>query len=92
MITVFNRKALYRNTDAEATAAVWSALRASGIPYEVHTGTPTSSFRRMFTHTKNMNFNMGGIPASWTERPGNYLYTVYVKKRDYDRAKELCEL
>lgn len=92
MITVFNRKRLYRNTDAVATAAVWSALRANGIPYEVHTSTGTSSFRRMFTQRSNMQFNMGGIPNNWMERPGNYLYTIFVKRRDYDRACEICEL
>ena len=92
MITVFNRKALYRNTDAQATAAVWAALRANKIPYEVRTSTGVSSFRRMFTQRSNMRFNMGGIPASWTEHPADYLYTIFVRKSDYDCAKELCEL
>jgi hypothetical protein len=39
-----------------------------------------------------MSFNMGGIPASMTERPGDYLYIVYVNKKDYDKAKEVCDL
>ncbi len=92
MINVFNRKVLIKDTNAEMVANVWSALRENGIKYEVVTKTGTSSFRRMMTQRSNMNFNMGGIPASMTEHPGDYLYIVYVNKKDYARAKEICDL
>lgn len=92
MITLFNRKVLYQNTDAEATSRVWSALRENGIRYELRTRTHISSFRRMATQHSNMRFNMGGIPASWTDPPREYLYVVYVSRKDYQRARELCEL
>lgn len=92
MICIFNRKALYRNTDAEATAKVWSTLRENGVKYELHTNTHTSSFKRMMMQRRNMSYNMGGIPASWMDHSADYLYTVYVHKNDYERAKELCEL
>ena len=90
MITVFNRKALIKDTNAEAVAAVWSKLRANGIGYDVVTKTGTSSFRRMMTQRQNVNFQMGGVPAAWTEHPGDYLYIVYVNKKDLAKAKELC--
>ncbi len=92
MITVLNRKALIKDTNAESVANVWSTLRENGIKYEVVTKTGTSSFRRMMTQRSNINFNMGGIPASMTEHPGDYLYIVYVNKNDYEKAKELCNL
>ena len=92
MINIFNRKVLIKDTNAEMVANVWSTLRENGIKYEVVTKTGTSSFRRMMTQRSNMNFNMGGIPASMTEHPGDYLYIVYVNKKDYARAKEICDL
>lgn len=92
MITVFNRKALIQDTNAEAVAAVWSKLRENGIKYEVATKTGTSSFKRMLTQQRNININMGGTPASWMEHPADYLYIVYVNKKDYEKAKQICSL
>ena len=92
MITVFNRKALIQDTNAEAVAAVWSKLRENGIKYEVATKTGTSSFKRMLTQKSNTKFNMGGVPATWTEHPADYLYIVYVNKNDYEKAKQICSL
>ncbi|MBO4338489.1 MAG: hypothetical protein J5877_01040 [Clostridia bacterium] len=92
MINAFNRKAVIKDTNAEVVANVWSALRENGIKYEVVTKTGTSSFRRMMTQRSNINFNMGGIPASMTEHPGDYLYIVYVNKKDYERSREICDL
>ena len=92
MITVFNRKILIQDTNSEAVANVWSKLRENGIKYEVATKTHSSSFRRMMTQRSNINFNMGGIPASMTEHQSDYLYIVYVNKKDYDKAKELCDI
>lgn len=92
MITYFNRKALFQNTDAEAAAKVWSTLRSNGIKYEMSTKTYTSSARRMFTQQRNINYNAGGIPASWTDPQRDYMYTIYVNKKDYETAKQLCDL
>ena len=92
MINVFNRKVLVKDTNAEAVASVWSKLRENGIKYEVVTKTHTSSFKRMLTQKQNTSFMMGGVPASMTEHPADYLYIVYVNKSDYDRAKQVCGL
>ncbi|MBE6817180.1 MAG: hypothetical protein E7520_05710 [Ruminococcaceae bacterium] len=92
MITVWNRKVLIQDTDAQNVAAVWSKLRECKIKYEVVTKTHTSSFKRMLTQKQNIHFNMGGVPATWTEHPADYLYIVYVHKNDYNRAKELCNI
>lgn len=92
MITVFNRKILIQDTNAEAVANVWSKLRQNGIKYEVVTKTHTSSFKRLLTQRQNMNLNMGGMPSKWMEHQSDYLYIVYVNKNDYEKAKELCSL
>lgn len=92
MINVINRKALIQDTNAEAVAAVWSKLRENGIEYEVATKTHTSSFKRMLTQKSNINFNAGGVPSTWMEQSGDYLYIVYVNKNDYERSKEICSL
>lgn len=92
MITVINRKILFQDTNAEAMANVWSKLRENKIKYEVVTKTHSSSMKRMFTQRANMHFNMGGMPASMTEHPADYLYIIYVHKNDYERAKEICDL
>ena len=92
MITVFNRKLLFQNTDATAAAAVWSRLKKEKIEYSMQTKTGTSSLRRMATQQKNIHLNAGGIPASWTDPPRDYLYLIYVKKSDYAAAKDLCEI
>ncbi|MBE6719941.1 MAG: hypothetical protein E7571_04680 [Ruminococcaceae bacterium] len=92
MINVFNRKILVSDTDSKAVANVWSTLRAGGIKYELHTKTHSSSFRRMLTQQRNIGYNMGGTPASWQNYESAYLYIVYVNKKDYAKAKELCNL
>ena len=92
MINYFNRKVLFQDTNAEAAANVWSTLKANGIKYEMTTKTDKSSFRRMMTQQRNINYNAGGIPASMMEHPADYLYIVYVNKNDYEKAKEICSL
>ena len=37
MIAFFNKALLYKDTNSEATAKVWSALRKEGIEYTVDT-------------------------------------------------------
>lgn len=92
MITAFNRKALAEDTNAEAIAAIWSRLKANGIPYRVVTKTVSSSINKMNAHRSNMGFYAGGVPASWTDQASKYVYIVYVCKKDYESAKELCDL
>ncbi len=92
MINVFNRRILFQDTNAEATASVWSKLRENGIKYELKTKTHVSSFRRTFTQKSNINFNMGGVSAKWTEHPADYLYIVYVNRNDFEKAKQVCSI
>ena len=104
MITIFNRAVLCREPSAEAAAKVWSALRKEKIPYEIKTrvsGTEKPAVRVPRTgRTGNMTaaitdttYPNGGTPASWTENtPAACVYTVYVKKKDLAKAKEICEI
>lgn len=92
MINFFNRKVLFQDTNAEAAANVWSTLKANGISYEMSTKTDVSSFRRMAVQNRNVNFNAGGIPSSWTEKHSDNIYVIYVRKNDYEKAKKICNL
>ena len=104
MITIFNRAVLCREPSAEAAAKVWSALRKEKIPYEIKTkiaGAKKPAVRVPRTgRTGNMTaaitdttYTNGGTPASWTENtPSACVYTVYVKKKDLAKAKEICEI
>ena len=92
MITIFNRKPLIKDTNSEYVAPIWTKLRENGIPYELATKTGSSSFKRMLSQQKNMSFNMGGVPASWMDNSGNYVYIVYVSGKDLERAKKVCDL
>ncbi len=104
MITIFNRAVLCREPSAEAAAKVRSTLRKEKIPYEIKTkiaGAKKPAVRVPRTgRTGNMTaaitdttYANGGTPTSGTENtPTSYVYTVYVKKKDLAKAKELCEI
>ena len=104
MITIFNRAILCREPSAEAAAKVWSALRKEKIPYEIKTKVSgaakpavrvprtgrTGNMTAAVTETTYLN---GGTPQSWSEGSGvNCVYTIFVKKKDLARAKEVCEI
>lgn len=104
MINIFNRKLLFQDANAEAAAKVWSALREVKIPYEVKTnisGAAKASVKmvnggRMGSMASGASLGSSmtqGVPQSWNEGGGtNYTYFIYVNKKDYDRAKTVCEL
>ena len=93
MITIFNRAVLFQDVSAEAAANVWSTLKANNIPYEMKTKTGQGPFHRQLQQNANMRFTMGGTPASALDGPQRqYLYIIYVRKSDLEKAKELCSL
>ena len=100
MIHCFNRAVLFRDPNAETAAKVWASLREAGIPYKVKTvktGSANAAVRApMSGRTGNIGANVymgGGVPHSWTEgTAANIRYTIYVMKKDLERAKEICDL
>ena len=94
MITIFNRAELFVDSNAEAAAQVWTALKANGIKYEMRTKQNISTVRKaiQFKASTGAASGYGGMSAShFTDTP-DYVYIIYVKKRDLEKAKEVCHL
>lgn len=73
MITIFNRREVCVETDPGRFAGVRNRLSAAGIPYVYASGGTTRE--------AGLRGTMGSFGA------GNVsVYTLYVHKRDYDRA------
>ena len=92
MITIFNRAELFVDVNQEAAAKVWSTLKENGIEYEMTTKQNVSTFRKNIHYSQVMYGTGGGMPASSYGSVSNYVYKIYVKKKDLERAKELCSL
>ena len=94
MITVFNRAKLFVDADAQAAANVWSALKENGIECNMLIKQNISTLRKNIQYSSAMDkySGFGGMPASKLTQTPDYLYIIYVKKRDLARAKEVCSL
>ena len=91
---IFKRTVLIQEPNQEAKAKVGSALRADGLQYKVvikSTSTKSSPMLRTDKNGTVIGGEVGGIPNSWIyDNPMNNLYTIYVKKADLERAKDIC--
>ena len=92
MITVFNRKLLFTDTNAEAAANVWSALREANIPYEMKTLQNHTTFGKNLHYHPAAHWNAGGMGAAPYADSMAYVYKIFVRKSDYARAVKLCDL
>ncbi|MDE7170715.1 MAG: hypothetical protein K2O11_02420 [Oscillospiraceae bacterium] len=89
MLHPFNRKELFKTPSAQDAARAWSILRANGIPYAVTTkGTGVALRRRMDLAIVSKNYN-GATNYNDAVDSLNYLYVIYVHRKDYQRAMEL---
>ena len=87
MITIFNRAELFVDVNQEAAAKVWSTLKANGIEYEMSTKQDVSTLRKNIHYSQGMNVGHGGIPASYFGDAPTYVYKIYVKRSDLERAR-----
>ncbi len=92
MITLLNRAELFVDVDQESAAKVWSTLKANGIEYEMETKQNVSSLRKGLHYAQGMSATMAGTPGSYVEDTVKYVYKIYVKKSDLEKAKEICSL
>lgn len=92
MINMFNRRKLYSGADAEEAARVWSALKAGGIAYRMQTKGVRSSFAQGRRAGMGMGVTGGAARYSDYADAANYIYTIYVRKDDFERAKALLGL
>ena len=94
MITVFNRAKLFVDSNAEAAANGWSALKANKIEYDMRTKQNVSTLRKniQFRASIGAGSGYGGMSASYFSDTPDYIYIIYVKKRDLEKAKKICDL
>ena len=92
MITVFNRAVLFRDSDAVASAKVWSTLDKNRIEYEMKTLKDHTTFGRNLHYSQSMTIGAGGLGGKPFADQINYVYVIYVKKSDLSLAKKICNL
>ena len=88
MITIFNRAELFYGCELGGVTTVWSTLKANGIEYEMSTKQNVSTLRKNIHYSQGMNVGHGGIPASYFGDAPTYIYRIYVKKKDLERARK----
>ena len=74
----WNRKKLLTDTTSEALAKSCRILNAAGIACRVQTSASDAPM-----------FGSFALNKVWQRQTHNYLYTLYVRRRDYARAKSL---
>ncbi len=89
MINVFNRRKLFTDSSAEQSAKVWSRLEEHRIPYEMKTMRNHTAFGRNIHASMSMQVGAGGMGYDPFSDNMAYVYVIYVRRQDYDRARAL---
>lgn len=92
MITPLNRVKLFTDVSSEAAANVWNRLKAEGIDYVMKTTQSRGALGKAITSGAGVSRYMGGMPAAAFSDAVGYVYTVYVRRDDAERARKLCNL
>lgn len=92
MINLFNRSLLYKDTNSEAAAKVWTALRKEGIEYKVDTKVNAAVEGKNKGHLVQGEWPGLAVNNQYSGHAASYVYEVWVKKSDLERAKEACSL
>ena len=92
MITPFNSVRLIQDSSAEAVANVRGALKAGGIPFSVRTRQSRAAIGRALDARAGMRAYGGGMSASSFSDQISYVYFLYVRKKDLEKARKLCNL
>lgn len=88
VITPFNRVKLFVDSSSEAAANVTARLKAEDIPYDMRTRQSIGATGKSAAGGKYMT----GMAASRVFDQVAYIYTIYVRRKDEDRAREACNL
>ena len=92
MITILNRKRLLADSSSETAAKTREALKAAGIPYAMRTVQNHTALGKALHGGAGVGAFRGGMPASAFSDQINYVYMIYVRRKDLARAKEVCQL
>lgn len=77
------RKKLIMDISAEQIRNVTELLKENKITYDMKTVTA------QWSGSRALNAHLGESYLQSPNGGGNYIYTVYVRPRDYDRAKKI---
>ena len=92
MVSIFNRVRLFADSSSEAAAKVREKLKANGIPYDMRTVQNHTALGNALHSSYGVSAYRGGMPASSFSDQISYVYMIYVRRKDADRARELCGL
>ena len=92
MITVLNRKKLVAESSGEMAAKVRETLKTAGIPYATKTVQNHTALGKAIHSGAGVGAYRGGLPSSAFADQTSYVYFIYVRKKDYEKARELCHL
>lgn len=89
MLQLFGRKEIFKTPSAQDAARAWGILRANGIPYAVTTKGAGTNFSRKMHVSMVSRVTLHSTRYGEAERTPNYLYIIYVNRKDWQRAAEL---
>ena len=92
MITILNRKRLLADPSGEAAAKTREALKAAGIPYAMRTVQNHTALGKAIQSGAGVGAYRGGMPASAFTDQSSYVYMIYVRRKDLEKAKKVCQL
>lgn len=92
MVTILNRSLLITDSSSEAVAKAKDALRAAGIQYYMKTVQNHTALGKAIHTRAGVGAYGGGMPASSFSDQLSYVYFLYVRKKDLEKARKLCNL
>lgn len=92
MVTILNRTRLVVESSGEAAAKVKDALRAAGIQYYMKTVQNHTALGKAIHTRAGVGAYGGGMSASSFSDQISYVYFLYVRKKDLEKARKLCNL
>lgn len=92
MINFSNRALLFKDTNSEATAGVWTALRKEGIEYKVDTKVNAAVEGKNKGHLVQGEWPGLAVNNQYSQNMASYVYEVWVRKTDLERARKVCSL
>lgn len=93
MVTILNRKKLLTDTSSIEIARVTTILKEHHISYDIVTKKSQSTFSNM-AHASMSNTIGHGAAASYNDIVGEvfFIYHIYVRRKDYEKAKRIVEM
>ncbi len=92
MITILNRARLLADSSSEAAANVREKLKAAGIPYTMKTIQNHTALGKAIHSGAGVGAYRGGLPSSAFADQASYVYMIYVRRKDLEKAKEICHM